>query len=1287
MEQPFEIISERVREYRRFNASGTQITARLKPPSIIEPEAESDLEASPVSEPEAQSENEPEPKSSSVYDPVNHFLDSVNALFNYALENVRASDMVGVTIRNEDNQADKAIGFSFRRRDQIAGDVIWSLFEKVSQSNARFNALDKLVVEVQVVKMPVGFGRNKNALTTKGRPVSELAHLKRSIVRVEAEENCLAHALIIAIAKLTNDSNYKAYRQGRKIAPVVQHLLQTTGINLTNGGSIPELTQFQDHFAEYRIVVYDGLHCNEIMFDGQTNSAKRINLLYDDVTKHYHVINSLTGAMAKRYVCKACNKGCVEGTRHTCDQTCSDCLASPPCDASGVRIPCNECNRHFRSQTCFNNHKQQSKANQKSVCQSKRCCETCRGLINRRRKHECNMRFCSTCRQNKEIGHLCYMKPVEDVVTASDKVLFVFYDFETTQDTRISDTATQHVPNLVCIQQFCSECENVEDIEQDCPRCGTRKHTFWEADPVGDLLSYLCERRPWVNKVIAIAHNAKAYDLHFILNRAILLKWTPDLIMNGLKIMSMRFEHMIFLDSVCYMPLPLRKLPDAFGLSATKSWYPHFFNTAQNRNYIGPIPDVTMYGVDEMSEAERIEFLTWYKGQADNVFDNRQVLESYCQDDVAVLRQACQIFRRELMTVGHIDVFLESITIASACNKVFRKRFLKPDIIGLIPTSGYTGNVNYSKKSIMWLTHVERSNNCTIIHGRRGREHRLPELPHLSVDGYCPITKKVYEFLGCYFHGHTCMPFRDIETLGGDTLSERYEQTMARLEQITGAGYEVETMWECQFEQDILAHHPELETLPALQQSPLNTRDALYGGRTEAMRLHYKVRDGESIQYVDVMSLYPYICKYFKFPVGHPTIYIGDECRDIAAMLQKEGLIKCLIMPPKQLYHPVLPFKCNNKLLFCLCRSCAIEMNGANECTHDTVRERALVGTWVIDEVRLAVSKGYRIVKVYEVYEYAVTQYDRQGDEGGLFVEYINTFLKLKAEASGYPVWVSSSEDEDRFINAFYMSEGILLDKNEIRPNAAKRALAKLCLNSFWGKLTEKNNRTKSKMITDPRELYRFLVTPGIEVVNLMFASDQVCWASWRYAEDEKIPNLRHTNEVIGAYVTTGARIHLYKYLDKLQERALYCDTDSVLYIQDDDKPALIQCGDNLGDMTNELKPNEFIHEFVSGGPKNYAYKISNRDASKEPKTVCKVRGITLNYTAIQVVKFDVLKQMILRGEPDVVMVHTEKKIKRKRKLEGCVSIITEPEDKMYRISFFKRRRLADNTSLPFGYK
>jgi len=78
---------------------------------------------------------------------------------------------------------------------------------------------------------------------------------------------------------------------------------------------------------------------------------------------------------------------------------------------------------------------------------------------------------------------------------------------------------------------------------------------------------------------------------------------------------------------------------------------------------------------------------------------------------------------------------------------------------------------------------------------------------------------------------------------------------------------------------------------------------------------------------------------------------------------------------------------------------------------------------------------------------------------------------------------------------------------------------------------------------------YRFLATPGIEVQNMMFANDDVVWISGQFSSEERVPSLRHTNEVMGAFVT-GARIHLYYYLDKLQDRVIYCDTDSVLFIQ-----------------------------------------------------------------------------------------------------------------------------------------
>ena len=122
---------------------------------------------------------------------------------------------------------------------------------------------------------------------------------------------------------------------------------------------------------------------------------------------------------------------------------------------------------------------------------------------------------------------------------------------------------------------------------------------------------------------------------------------------------------------------------------------------------------------------------------------------------------------------------------------------------------------------------------------------------------------------------------------------------------------------------------------------------------------------------------------------------------------------------------------------------------------------------------------------------------------------------------------------------------------------------------------TERYNSNKD--ISDPQELYRFRLTPGIEVAKLMFSSDVVVCASWQYIAEGKVLNLRSTNEVGGAYVTAEARIHLCGYLERLQQTALYYDTDSVIYIQPNAELSLVETGDCLGAMKSELKPGFHI--------------------------------------------------------------------------------------------------------------
>ena len=132
-------------------------------------------------------------------------------------------------------------------------------------------------------------------------------------------------------------------------------------------------------------------------------------------------------------------------------------------------------------------------------------------------------------------------------------------------------------------------------------------------------------------------------------------------------------------------------------------------------------------------------------------------------------------------------------------------------------------------------------------------------------------------------------------------------------------GYNVKQMWECQWAQL-------KQTNPAVRDfinklnivSPLNPHDAFCGGRTNAIKFYHKTEDDEEIDYYDFTSLYPYVNKNKLYPIGHPQIIFEPE----GNIFQYFGIAKCTVLPPYELYHPVLPLRQNDKLTFPLCRSC-----------------------------------------------------------------------------------------------------------------------------------------------------------------------------------------------------------------------------------------------------------------------------------------------------------------------------------------------------------------------------
>jgi len=120
-----------------------------------------------------------------------------------------------------------------------------------------------------------------------------------------------------------------------------------------------------------------------------------------------------------------------------------------------------------------------------------------------------------------------------------------------------------------------------------------------------------------------------------------------------------------------------------------------------------------------------------------------------------------------------------------------------------------------------------------------------------------------------------------------------------------------------------------------------------------------------------------------------------------------------------------------------------------------------------------------------------------------------------------------------------------------------------------------------------------------------------VAWVSWKYSEVNKHKG-KNLNVAFAAYVPTQPRVKLYEYLSKLRN-CPYCDTDSIIYIHNVDEYPKVEAVDYLGDLTYELDEfgsGSYIEEFVSGGPKKYAFSVVFPSTGKRT-TKCKVKGIT----------------------------------------------------------------------------
>ena len=215
---------------------------------------------------------------------------------------------------------------------------------------------------------------------------------------------------------------------------------------------------------------------------------------------------------------------------------------------------------------------------------------------------------------------------------------------------------------------------------------------------------------------------------------------------------------------------------------------------------------------------------------------------------------------------------------------------------------------------------------------------------------------------------------------------------------------------------------------------------------------------------------------------------------------------------------------------------------------------------------------------------------------------------------------------------------------------------------------------TKVVLISDPADYFDLRSSDKVTVMDANFINDEIIEVHYENT-DEFVETSDKTNVVIAAFTTAHAHLKLYGILEQLHRRVLYFDTDSIIYTskEGDWEPPT---GSYLGELTDELDGNH-ITTFVSGGPKNYSYQLNTG------KTICKVRGITLNYRTQQDVNFEVMSNMVRGVGPEIITVDIPFKIVHNRKDKN---VITKSETKDYRVVYNKRVIINNYDTLPYGF-
>ena len=477
----------------------------------------------------------------------------------------------------------------------------------------------------------------------------------------------------------------KLIRHKTRFTDVAKRLAQELGVgepynwDLGDGDAQSTAQRLVMLQPKLQVVVYNEVtrqvmeHCRGLQYDSELHGREG-TLLMSYTTGHIHLIKSFMAYMGKEHkgsevVCWACLTIQLD-QRHPCPAT-----AGTRCDLCynmfsnaeqlrdhekptqyGFKPQCPQCRKLYHNPNCMAGHR--------CTARDKEICEYCQRQI--LPGHQCNEYNCLTCKKQVQYGvHHCPLlrlePPPEDTTAEEEGKDYYAFDVESLL-IPMPNNETLHVVNLVVVRRCFAEDEE------------------WIFNTLDEFIVWSLT----LPSSTFYAHNFRGYDGRLLFEYLLDKRQIPqEVLWVGSKLLQMKYSKNWFKDTLPHLTTSLAQLPRMMGLDESqfkKGFFPYLFNTPENQDYVGVIPDPVYFDPQNMKSGKRAEFEEWYQEQLGKVYVFKRELIEYCQSDVRILAKTIETYMKNMMVKHPYNPF-RSLTSASYAKTIYQMYYMPENML------------------------------------------------------------------------------------------------------------------------------------------------------------------------------------------------------------------------------------------------------------------------------------------------------------------------------------------------------------------------------------------------------------------------------------------------------------------------------------------------------------------------------------------------------------------------------------------------------------------------------